>query len=427
MINIIVFIGGGIGMLFLFFDLRGFYINHMVFRLLVFFPNNRNNIIFLTLLCSIILISNGVSNDILRLLQEQVVRSNVGHVVISQKARLENGTKYPNKIIKSNEIIKLIKSDTYLLDNIDFISERMEFAGVIINLSNQLAVNFSGMGISPESSIKIGAFDVTVSGSELSNVDISAITVDKRIADRINVGYGDLVKLIITNDKNEKVEFITHIRGVFNSEMNSREYGIVKLPLETAGKLLETNAASMINIMVTDSENISSVISRIEIISESSKLDLTINSWVENNPDIKSIIYFFHYYLFFLKSIVVIFTFFIINRMITNSVDFSLRDISILNKLGMWRSSFGLIFLLEAMLYIFIISFFSIIIAIVISWLINLSAISIPLSTGGNYQLYILWSDEYSSVRTIPLLLSISSIIASSYPIMKAINSQRSL
>ncbi|MCW2258481.1 hypothetical protein M2263_004572 [Providencia alcalifaciens] len=67
----------------------------------------------------------------------------------------------------------------------------------------------------------------------------------------------------------------------------------------------------------------------------------------------------------------------------------------------------------------FVISSLSLVIAMFFSFLINISLIRIPLSTGKSYQLSVLWSDEYSSMYTV--LLFISSFVASIHPAIKAV------
>ncbi|EKT62332.1 hypothetical protein [Providencia burhodogranariea] len=301
MIIFIIFIIFFIMILLLCISLYGFYIKYILSRFLISLRNGKNKIIFISLLCAIMLVCDGVSNHIFNLLQEQVVRSNMGHVMISKKESVDNAIDSPLYILNRHEIMAIMKNDLYLKDKIDFVSEQLLFSGIIVNCSNQRAINFSGMGISPESSIRIGAFDLTVSGSELSNVDIKGITLDKKLADSIKVAYGDIVKLVFINDKYEKIEFITHIRGVFISEMKGNEYGTIKIPFEMVKKFFGANVVSKINIILKDSKDINSVISNIKNRDEFKSFDYKLDSWIESNSDIKSTIYFLYYNLFFLK------------------------------------------------------------------------------------------------------------------------------
>lgn len=93
-------------------------------------------------------------------------------------------------------------------------------------------VLFSGLAIEPKSLLTIGAYDLTVSGSELSHVRRTEITIDKFIADAININYGDLVNVIFIHN-NEKMVLPTYVRGIFNTQINSYPYAMIKVPLET--------------------------------------------------------------------------------------------------------------------------------------------------------------------------------------------------
>ncbi|WP_083880270.1 FtsX-like permease family protein [Providencia burhodogranariea] len=119
------------------------------------------------------------------------------------------------------------------------------------------------------------------------------------------------------------------------------------------------------------------------------------------------------------------FSFFLINKIVSNSVNSSIEDISILNTLGMWMPYFCRIFLLEGLFIGIVISCSSLVIAMFFSFLINISLISMPLSTGESYQLFVLWSYEYSSMYIV--LLLISSFMASIHPAIKAVKSQHFL
>lgn len=414
MVNIIIFILILVLILLLMSSLNKFYIKYTITSLFNSIWRSKKIIILIVLLCVITFMYQGFSHHVASLLQEQAAYSNAGHIKLYKQGYLEqeNNRYADHKIENSDEIITLLKNDTELMEQIDEIAMQLNFSGLLINPKNNLSVYFSGLGISPEAAIKFGSFDVTLLGSELSNIKNKAITVDESLAHLIKLDYDNLVNLFFIDDENHNNVFSTHVRGVFKSEIKSEYYSLIKIPLQTAMRLTRSRGVSSIAILLKNNYHIEDVIKKINLLNEENKLNLHVVSWIDSHANIKSTITFFYFSLSFLNLLIVIFSFFLIYSLIIKSVYLAMDDIVELNRLGIWKFSYLRIFILEGILLSIVISIISLLLGILFSWGINIREISLPLANGERYSLFIRWDWQYYFILKIPFLLVLSSLIA---------------
>ncbi|SUC04230.1 Uncharacterised protein [Proteus mirabilis] len=232
--NIIIFISIFILIVLLSSSLSWFYIKYTLGLLYITLSHFYRNLCFIVLLCVAISILEGFYHHLTLLLKEQVAYSNLGHIEIYKTDNKQDITDKKDylEITNAEEIIHLLTYDKQLLEKIQVISPQIIFSGMIENVINKKTVLFSGLAIEPKSLLTIGAYDLTVSGSELSHVRRTEITIDKFIADAININYGDLVNVVFIHN-NEKMVLPTYVRGIFNTQINSYPYAMIKIPLET--------------------------------------------------------------------------------------------------------------------------------------------------------------------------------------------------
>ncbi len=289
---------------------------------------------------------------------------------------------------------------------------------MIENVINKKTMLFSGLGIEPKSLLTIGAYDLTVSGSELSDVRKTEITIDKFIADAININYGDLVNVIFIHN-NEKMVLPTYVRGVFNTQINTYPYAMIKTSLETLQYIKKSKTVSKINILLKNVHDMDSVIAKITRINKEKSLNLQVIPVIERQSHIISIVTFFKWSMLLLYTIVVIYYYFLVNKIIIITIKKSIGDLLEFNRLGIWQGGFSRLFILLAIFITITLSITILLIHQLLSWLINLKQITISLSDNNSYSLMIPWLWQYDAMFKIALLLLFSAVIASCNSIFK--------
>lgn len=418
--NIIIFISIFILIVLLSSSLSWFYIKYTLGLLYITLSHFYRNLCFIVLLCVAISILEGFYHHLTLLLKEQVAYSNLGHIEIyktDNKQDITNKKDYL-EITNAEEIIHLLTYDKQLLEKIQVISPQIIFSGMIENVINKKTVLFSGLAIEPKSLLTIGAYDLTVSGSELSHVRRTEITIDKFIADAININYGDLVNVVFIHN-NEKMVLPTYVRGIFNTQINSYPYAMIKIPLETLQYIKKSKSVSKINILLKNVHDMDSVIAKITRINKEKSLNLQVIPVIERQSYIISIVTFFKWSMLLLYSIIAIYYYFLVNKIIIITIKKAIGDLFEFNRLGIWRGSFSRLFILLAIFMTITISITILLINQLLSWLINLKQINISLSDNNSYSLMIPWLWQYDAMFKIPLLLFFSATIASCISIFK--------
>ncbi|HEK1809282.1 TPA: hypothetical protein SMR66_002062, partial [Proteus mirabilis] len=331
--NIIIFISIFILIGLLSSSLSWFYIKYTLGLLYITLSHFYRNLCFIVLLCVAISILEGFYHHLTLLLKEQVAYSNLGHIEIyktDNKQDITNKKDYL-EITNAEEIIHLLTYDKQLLEKIQVISPQIIFSGMIENVINKKTALFSGLAIEPKSLLTIGAYDLTVSGSELSHVRRTEITIDKFIADAININYGDLVNVVFIHN-NEKMVLPTYVRGIFNTQINSYPYAMIKIPLETLQYIKKSKSVSKINILLKNVHDIDSVIAKITRINKEKSLNLQVIPVIERQSYIISIVTFFKWSMLLLYSIIAIYYYFLVNKIIIITIKKAIGDLFEFNR-----------------------------------------------------------------------------------------------
>ncbi|WP_427123889.1 hypothetical protein [Proteus mirabilis] len=252
----------------------------------------------------------------------------------------------------------------------------------------------------------------------MSHVRRTEITIDKFIADAININYGDLVNVVFIHN-NEKMVLPTYVRGIFNTQINSYPYAMIKVPLETLQYIKKSKSVSKINILLKNVYDMDSVIAKITRINKEKSLNLQVNPVIERQSYIIFIVTFFKWSMLLLYSIIAIYYYFLVNKIIIITIKKAISDLFEFNRLGIWRGGFSRLFILLAIFMTITISITTLLIHQLLSWLINLKQINISLSDNNSYSLMLPWLWQYDAMFKIPLLLFFSATIASCNSIFK--------
>ncbi|MBW5407763.1 hypothetical protein ACISK3_12765 [Morganella morganii] len=243
---------------------------------------NKKIFFILMVIIALLFSSLGVTSKIYSLLIDQVSRANFGHIQIYNKNYFsaDQFDRGEFKIENYKEVIHALSMDKFLEDKVSDYSAQVEFTGIITNPAANKSIIFWGLGIQPESSIKIGSYDITTSGSDLSELDDNGIIVDDAIFQYLNLRYQSSVSIAIIDSTGKLRYFPYEVRGTFKTELKSTIHNLIKIPLRTVIDIFKSDSVNHINILLKNTSDINVVVKRINKISE------------EKNLNIKSINYF---------------------------------------------------------------------------------------------------------------------------------------
>jgi ABC-type lipoprotein release transport system permease subunit len=186
-------------------------------------------------------------------------------------------------------------------------------------------------GIEPQSVANSPYRDGIISGSYLSADDREGLLIGKPLADKLHLNAGDQVNLSVNTANGNVDEQAFTVRGIYSTGTYGFDSGIVFLPLAKAQAITQAeNHASTIFVLLNNTADTDSVVNAL-----SAGTGLKILTWKELNPlvvdfETTSQSYMSLFYLIVLAIVVSV----IINTLIM-SVYERTREIGILTAIGM--------------------------------------------------------------------------------------------
>lgn len=315
------------------------------------------------------------------ILKEQTIRTNIGHVQIYNPKYFETSNKSRSLIADYANLKKEILSDHGLSDDISTISGQLEFSGVVSQYENETSSFFSGFGVEPLPSLKLGSFDKIISGSDLSRVKTNEVTLGEGLAATLNANYGDWLDIMTVNTHGGQGALSLKVRGIFTSGIKDYDDVAMKMPLATAQKLMGTDGVSKVLILLKK-DNTDLFIKNLRHFIDEHHLPLIVKSWKDTSIFYQQVEGLLSGIYFFIKLIVVLIVIFMISNAMTMNIIERTREITTLRAIGLQPFHVSRLFLLEG-IYIGILGAIgSLAIGFILAGIINLHGIAMPPSPG---------------------------------------------
>ena len=357
-------------------------------------------------------------------LREQTIRTNLGHIQLYEKGYLSSGANNSLQYTISNydEVKKLLSADRMIASKIATITGQLAFTGIISQYDKGASTFFTGVGIEPQTSLVLGSLDKIISGSDLSRVELQDITMGSGIASALSAGYGDWVDMLVVNPEGGQNAMSSQVRGVFQSGIKEYDDTAIKMPLQTAQRLLQTHDVSKIIIMLRDTDQTDAVLAQINQLIAEHHLNLEARSWDDLAIFYHQVVNLFEGIFLFIKSIVSVIVVFMIGNTLMMNVIERTREIATLRALGLNQSYIGRLFVLEGIIIGIIGSGLSVSFGILIATLININGIPMPPSPGytQGYLAFVMWDQDINLFWFSCALPLVTALIASIIPARRA-------
>lgn len=357
-------------------------------------------------------------------LREQTIRTNLGHIQLYEKGYLSSGANnsLQHTIDNYDQVKKILLADPLITSKIKTVTGQLAFSGIISQYDKGASTFFTGVGIEPETSLVLGSLDRIISGSDLSRIEQQEITIGSGIANALTAGYGDWVDMLVVNPEGGQNAISSQVRGVFQSGIKEYDDTAIKLPLQTAQRLLQTKDVSKIIIMLEDTNQTDAVLARINQLITDNSLSLEARSWDELAIFYHQVVNLFEGIFLFIKSIVSVIVVFMIGNTLMMNVVERTREIATLRALGLSQSYIGRLFVLEGIIIGIIGSLLSVSFGILIASIININGIPMPPSPGytQGYLAFVMWDQDVNLFWFSCALPLVTALIASIIPARRA-------
>jgi putative ABC transport system permease protein len=195
-----------------------------------------------------LILANGFIAWIFLDFRESTIHSHLGHLQITRPGYFEGGKADPNAFLLPQAMPELERWGES--GRIKTIAPRLSFSGLISH--GESTISFIGDGISPQEQTAFGNAVQISAGQNLSTEDPSGIIVGEGLARNLGVKVGDQVILLATTVSRGTNAVEVTIRGLFSTVTKSYDDAAIRVPIETARRLLRTNGSHVWTVLLND-------------------------------------------------------------------------------------------------------------------------------------------------------------------------------
>ncbi len=219
-----------------------------------------------------LILAGGFVNDIFIQLGKAIIHSQTGHIQITRTGYSDNKTRAPEKfLIKNGDELK--SKLTSQIPEIDQAISRLGFTGVINNGRRDLGI--VGEGIEPDGEAKLGTFLNYVEGRALTGTDHDGIVVGDGVAKSLGLKIGDRVTIVMTLAAGAVNTLDFELVGIFQSFSKEFDSRAVRIPLDVAKTLMDTDGIHLLVVQLSDTESTSSTVASMRQLLANQGLDVT--------------------------------------------------------------------------------------------------------------------------------------------------------
>lgn len=267
--------------------------------------------------CSALIFAGGFFEDVFYKMRESYIHSHTGHFQIFKKGYWEKGNSQPYDYLIDNpdEIISHLQA----IPGIKFITSRLQFSGLISTGEN--TVSCIGMGIDPgyeNQDIPAGTNlrkmsdamtlegPVIIQGKALTKNNSYAVMLGKGLASSLGITAGDAL-IILTHTTGGSINALdVTAQGIFMTSSKEYDDHFLRLPLETAKKLLHTDSVQSLVIMLNKTEDTVRVKKALQRVFQDKELDLELKAWDEISDFYRHTVNLFNRLFLILKLVIAI-------------------------------------------------------------------------------------------------------------------------
>ncbi|QHM70563.1 ABC transporter permease [Mixta intestinalis] len=316
------------------------------------------------------------------ILQEQTIRTNVGHLQIYHKHYFATANKNQSIIEDYEKLKTLLTGNDQLSSYISTLSGQLEFSGIISHYENEASSYFSALGVEPVAALKLGSFDRLLSGSDLSRIKTDRVTLGSGLASTLNAGYMDWLDVMVVNASGGQGALSLQLSGIFASGIKDYDDVAMKIPLITAQHIMGTNGVSKILILLKNDSDLPVFKAKLQQFIIDNQLPLVVKEWKEMSLFYQQVESLLSGIYFFIKVIVALIVIFMIGNAMTMNIVERTREITTLRAIGLPPGHVMRLFLLEGIFIGLAGALGSLLIGYGLAGIINLYGIAMPPSPG---------------------------------------------
>lgn len=338
-----------------------------------------------------LLLAGGFFQDTFLRMREGIIHSHLGHIQIYKKGYTQYGSAHPFEYLIENPDDLVSKIER--LPMVELVTERILFSALLSTGENTVAVTVQAIDPAKEAQLAViknlrhaDTGLAILEGENLTKADSFAVLLGQGLARSIDAHVGDEL-VILTNTVGGSLNALdVTVKGIFGSPSKEFDDRGLRMPLETAFKLLRTDSVQSLVILLSDTASTESMRREIEKLASAENWTVEVAPWSQLADFYNRVVALyqrqFSVLVFIIALIVVLSIFNTMNMAISERT----REIGTIMAMGYRPADVRKIFLLEGLLLGFWGGVLGLIFGYSLGYMLSVVGIPMPPPPGGSVE-----------------------------------------
>jgi len=351
-------------------------------------------------------------------MRENMIRSQLGHLQIYQAGFNQYGHIEPEKYLLTQEQVQQVSDLVSGLAEVELLTPRLDFSGLITNGNQSVAV--VGSGIDPDKEALLSSAITLIEGEDLFPEDQAGALVGQGLYNALNANIGDYLTLLASTADGAVNAVDVQIVGAINTGTREVDNRLLRINLSHAQDLQFTQGVSRLVVLLKDTAQTQIVMDKLSQLFEQEGLTLEMRSWSQLADYYHEVVNLFDGVFGFLKIIVLFIAALSIANTMMMAVMERTPEIGSIRALGATRHEVMMLFLTEASYLGLFGSALGVLLGIFMANSITLAEFIMPTPPGSSQSYPIRIFVEWTVVWQTALTGVLVAVLASIYPAFKA-------
>ena len=277
-------------------------------------------------------------------LREGTIRTRLGHLQVFHLgySRSESRTPMEYSLSDVASLRKAVEQDPRVRTT----AAQITLVGLISN--GNKSGSFMATAVEPVKDREMRSHRL-VSGTHLPGNEIDAVILGRGLAASMDAKPGDYLTILTTTTTGALNAMDVRVAGVFMSGVKEYDDRAVKMPLEGAQRLLQTDKVEKLLVFLNDTDDTTAVQASLRDLFAARKWQLEMKAWSELATFYHQVVRLYNGIFGFLRLIVFALVVFSVANAIVMSTFERMREIGTLMAIGTTRNRVGRMFLLEGL------------------------------------------------------------------------------
>ncbi|SHG26259.1 putative ABC transport system permease protein [Desulfacinum infernum DSM 9756] len=372
-----------------------------------------------------LLLAGGFFQDTFLRMREGIIHSHLGHVQIFKKGYSQYGAAHPFDYLIQNPAALVSRIEN--LPNVELVTQRILFSALLSTGENTVAVTAQAIQPGREAQLTVirnlrhaDTGLAILHGENLSEESSFEILLGQGLARSIDAKVGDELVILTNTIGGSLNAFDVTVKGIFASPSKEFDDHGIRIPLETASKLLRTDAVQSLVVLLTETDLTETVRASIEQLASSENWEVEVLAWPELADFYNRVVALYQRQFAVLALIIALIVVLSIFNTMNMAISERTREIGTIMAIGYRRRDVLSIFLLEGLFLGLLGGLLGLVFGQGLGFVLSVSGIPMPPPPGGSVE----WKAGIEITRQLLLqafgMCVLASTLSSIYPAWRA-------